>query len=39
MRKATHENDGNHHQDARRREIGMDTRNEMCTYNEKKGDK
>jgi hypothetical protein len=34
-RKATHQNDENHHQGARRRGIGMDTRNGNCTYNEK----
>jgi hypothetical protein len=37
-RKATYGNYGNHYQVARRREIGMDSRNEMCRVNEK-GDK
>ncbi|CAN5659581.1 hypothetical protein BH18ACT11_BH18ACT11_22000 [soil metagenome] len=37
-REATYGNHGNHYQAARRREIGMDTRNEMCKGTEK-GDK
>jgi hypothetical protein len=35
---ATYEKHGNHYQDARRRELGMDSRNEMCKGTEK-GDK
>jgi hypothetical protein len=37
-REATYGNYGNHYQVARRRELGMDTRNEMCKGT-KKGDK
>jgi hypothetical protein len=34
-REATYGNRENHDRDARRREIGMQTRNEMCRVNEK----
>jgi hypothetical protein len=34
-RKATYEKRGNLYQDARRREVGMNSRNEMCKANEK----
>jgi hypothetical protein len=34
-RKATYGSYGNHYQAARRREIRMDSRNEMCRENEK----
>jgi hypothetical protein len=37
-REATYGSYGNHYQVARRRELGMDTRNEMCKGT-KKGDK
>jgi hypothetical protein len=34
-REATYEKRGNHYQDARRRELGMDTRNQVCKGTEK----
>jgi hypothetical protein len=36
-RKATYEKHGNLYQDARRSEVGMDTRNEMCRVNREEG--